>query len=1007
MDKMAKSEAVLVIGAGVAGIKTSLELAEAGHKVYLCERKPSIGGALIQMDKWFPDNHCSLCQMLPTLNRDKSDQFCLRRGVNHPNIELLYNTEVTELQGKAGDFKITLDTRSTGVDSQLCIGCGLCAEVCPIEMESQFDEGLGRRKAIDMSNPYATPHLYAIDWEKCTRCGECVSKCPTGAIQLEQKESIRQLQAGAIILSTGFEEFDPRLATQYGYRRYPNVITSIELERILSPGGPSYGELIRPSDGRTPASIAFLQCIGSRDSRRDYCSSACCMFAVKEATLIKQKWPQADVHIFFMDMRAFGKGYHRYYEHARDALGVQFTRCRVPVVKEDPRNHDLMLTVASEDDRPVRRQFEMVVLSVGQTPAPEFNELCQVLGVETNRWGFCQTRSLSLVETSREGIYICGSAGGPKDIADTMVEAGAAAGEAAKWLGSPAVRPTDKEPVEKPAEEPAPKTAVFLCGCGGEIASTLDLESVAEHLGKLPGVVHVETVPYLCRSEAFEAVRKRVKEHKGNRLVLGACTHISGQMLDELTTRVGLDPALVRVVNLREEVVWVHRDQLEKALAKAKSMLAMAIEDIRQQDCLPTSPMTVTPNALVIGGGMAGMTAALSIARHEIEVCLVEKSSELGGNLKDVYSTLESGDIRASLRDAIEQVQKNPRIHRHMDSEVAAANGYAGNFRVGIKGKDESINTVEAGAIIVATGGNEHRPTEYLYGQNQQVITQLELEKRLFAGELDSGGLRSVVMIQCVGSREKDRPYCSRICCSQALQNALKLKELNPGIEVNVLYRDMMSYGFKEAHYTRAREKGVRFIRYEPDRKPEVRQDGERLTVEIIESALGGTLRLEPDLLILSAGVIPGDNRTLADILAVALDEDGFFQEAEEKFRPVDFVKDGIYVCGLAHSPRGVEETIAQAQAAARRAVSLLTSKQLAAGRVISETVQRQCRKCEVCISVCPYGARARDDETDEIVVREALCQGCGACVVACPSGAAKIRGFRDRQVFALIDAAF
>jgi heterodisulfide reductase subunit A len=417
--------------------------------------------------------------------------------------------------------------------------------------------------------------------------------------------------------------------------------------------------------------------------------------------------------------------------------------------------------------------------------------------------------------------------------------------------------------------------------------------------------------------------------------------------------------------------------------------------------------MTVTPNALVIGGGVAGMTAALSIARHEIEVCLVEKSSELGGNLKDVYSTLESGDTRALLRDAIEQVQKTPRIHRHMDSEVVAANGYAGNFRVSIKGKDESINTVEAGAIIVATGGNEHRPTEYLYGQNRQVITQLELEKRLFAGELDSGGLRSVVMIQCVGSREKDRPYCSRICCSQALQNALKLKELNPGIEVNVLYRDMMSYGFKEAHYTRAREKGVHFIRYEPDRKPEVRQDGERLTVEMIEPVLGGTLRLEPDLLILSAGVIPGDNQTLADILAVALDEDGFFQEAEEKFRPVDFVKDGIYVCGLAHSPRGVEEAITQAQAAARRAVSLLTSKQLAAGRVISETVQRQCRKCEMCISVCPYGARAKDEETDEIVVREALCQGCGACVVACPSGAAKIRGFRDRQVFALIDAAF
>ena len=1007
MDKMAKSEAVLVIGAGVAGIKTSLELAEAGHKVYLCERKPSIGGALIQMDKWFPDNHCSLCQMLPTLNRDKSDQFCLRRGVNHPNIELLYNTEVTELQGKAGDFKITLDTRSTGVDPQLCIGCGLCAEVCPIEMESQFDEGLGRRKAIDMSNPYATPHLYAIDWEKCTRCGECVNKCPTGAIQLEQKESTRQLQAGAIILSTGFEEFDPRLATQYGYRRYPNVITSIELERILSPGGPSQGELIRSSDGRTPESIAFLQCIGSRDSRRDYCSSACCMFAVKEATLIKQAGPNTDVHIFFMDLRAFGKGYHRYYERARDELGVHFTRCRVPVVKEDPQTHDLMLTVASEEGLPVRRQFGMVVLSIGQTPAPEFNELCQVLGVETNRWGFCQTQPFSTVETSREGIYVCGSAAGPGDIADTVIEAGAAAGEAAQWLELPSTRPTEKEQVEKQAEEEAPKIAVFLCGCGGEIASTLDLESVAEHLGKLPGVVHVETVPYLCRSEAFEAVRKRVKEHKGNRLVLGACTHISGQMLDELTTRVGLYPALVRVVNLREDLVWVHRDQPDMALAKAKSLLAMAVEDVRQQDYLPISMSTVIPRALVIGGGIAGITAALSIAQRGIEVHLVERSSELGGNLREIHATLESGDTRALLKDDIEQISHSPDIHLHLESELVAVSGYAGNFRVSIKEKDGSLNALEAGAIIAATGGDEYHPAEYLYGQNKKVLTQRELEKRLFGGEIDANELSSVVMIQCVGSRDEDRPYCSRVCCSQALQNALKLKEANPGIEVNVLYRDMMSYGFKEAHYTRAREKGVQFIRYELNSKPEVTQDKERLLVELIEPVVGGRLVLEPDLVVLSTGIIPNDNSTLADILGVETDEDGFFCEAEEKFRPVDFLRDGIYVCGLAHSPRGIEETIAQAQAAARRAVSLLTSKQLAAGRVISETVQRQCRKCEMCITVCPYDARGRDEETGEIVVREALCQGCGACVVACPSGAAKIRGFRDRQVFSLIDAAF
>ncbi|KPK22430.1 MAG: hypothetical protein AMJ70_06050 [Dehalococcoidia bacterium SG8_51_3] len=1004
---MAKSDAVLVIGAGVAGMKASLDMAEAGHSVYLCERKPSTGGTLAQMDKWFPDNHCSMCQILPTLNSDKSFQTCLRRGLVHPNIELLLNTEITELQGEAGDFNVTVNTRSTGVDAQLCIGCGLCTEVCPVEVASRFDEGLGQQKAIDTSNPYVTPRQYAIDWEKCTLCGECVSKCPTQAINLEQKESTRQLHVGAVIVSTGFEEFDPRLAMQYGYQRYPNVITSIELERLLSPGGPSAGALVRSSDGRAPASIAFLQCVGSRDRRRDYCSSVCCMFAVKEATLIKKAWPQTDVHIFFMDLRAFGKGYYRYYERARDEFGVDFTRCRVPVVKEDPQNHNLVLTVASEDGAPTRHQFEMVVLSVGQTSAPQFREFCQKLGVEVGQWGFCRTQPFSTVETSREGICVCGSASGPKDIADTIVEAGAAASEASKWLSPPAARKTEKKEEEKEVGEKEPRTAALLCGCGGEIGSALDLEQLADNVGKLPGVVCVEQVPYLCYAETLETIKKRVKEHKVSRLLLGACACINKPVLDNFAAQVGVDPELIKMVNLREDIVWVHRDQPDKALTKANCLLAMALEYIRQQDYPPASLTSVTPGALVIGGGIAGMTAALSIAQHEIEVHLIERSSELGGNLKEVFSTLESGDTQPLLGDTVEQVSDNSHIHLHLESEVAAVSGYAGNFSVKIKEKDESLNTVEVGAIIVATGGDEYHTTEYQYGQDSRIITQHELEKSLSAGGLDPGGLSSVVMIQCVGSREKERPYCSRICCSQAVKNALKLKEANPEIEVNVLYRDVMTYGFKEEHYTRARENGVRFIRYEPDRKPEVKSDKEQLTVEVVEPVVGGTLVLEPDLVVLSTGVAPGENRAMADILTVNLDEDGFFQEAEEKFRPVDFLREGIYMCGLAHSPRGVEETIAQARAAARGAVSLLTSKQLEAGKIISETVQRQCRKCEMCIAVCPYDARVRDEETNEVVVLEALCQGCGACVVACPSGAAKIRGFRDRQVFSLIDAAF
>jgi len=1003
-----KEGAVLIIGAGVGGIKASLDLAEAGFKVYLCERSPNIGGTLVQLDKWFPDNHCGMCQVLPTFFRDSSSQFCLRRGLIHPNIEFLPVTEVKEVEGEAGNFQVTLNSRATGVNPELCIGCGLCAEVCPVETESKFNEGLEPRKAIYVPHPYTIPHLYIVDWDSCTKCGACVEKCPTQAIQLDEAEKVRQLPVGAVILSTGFEEFDPCLATQYGYKRYPNVITSIELERILSPGGPFKGELLRPSDSRTPRSVAFLQCIGSRDSQRNYCSSTCCMFALKEATLIKQANPQVDVHIFFLDLRAFGKGYHRYFEQVRDELGVKFTRCRVPVVKEDPQVKDLILSVIAENGALVKRQFELVVLSVGQTPAPQFRELCQVLGVELNKWGFCQTKLFSPIDTSREGVYVCGGASAPKDIADTLIEAGAAACQASKSLLPQRTRAISAKKPEKLAVEEEPRLGVFLCGCGEEISSVLDLEQLAEFSRQLPGVAYVEPVPYLCCREAWERIKEEVKEYKVNRLVLGACTpYVDAFLLKKPVEEIGLSSSLVQTANLREYVAWVHRDNPKAATEKAKSLLAMAIEAARSQESLPISSVAVNPRVLVIGGGLSGLTAALSIAQHGLEVHLVERSSELGGNLKQVYYTLEGGDTQTLLENITSQVKANHLIHLSMETEVAEVSGYAGNFAVSLRDKDSRLHSLEVGAIIVATGGEEYRPTEYLYGQSKQVITQRELERKLFSAELELESIKSVVMIQCVGSREKERPYCSRTCCSQALKNALRLKDKNPEIEINILYRDMMSYGFVEEYYTQAREKGVTFIRYELGGKPEVRQDGKGLAVEVAEPVLGGKLVLEPDLVVLSPALIPPDNTPLAQILGVDLNEDGFFQEAEVKFRPVDFLTEGIFVCGLAHSPRRITESIAQAQAAAQRAVSLLARERLESGKVVSEIIQRQCSKCELCVKVCPYGARVKDEETNEVVVREALCQGCGTCVVACPSGAAKLRGFKDKQILSLIDAIF
>lgn len=1000
--------AVLVIGAGIGGIKCSLDLAESGFKVYLCDRSPNIGGTLSQLDKWFPDNHCGMCQILPIFSRDESSQFCLRRGLVHPNIELWPLTEVEKVEGEAGDFLVTLSIRPRGVKEELCIGCDLCAQVCPIEVENEFNEGLVMRKAIYLRHPLAMPNTYTIDWDSCTKCGDCVGRCPTAAIDLSQEEEIRKLRVGAIVLATGFEEFRPQPLTQYGYKRYPNVITSIELERMLSASGPFEGKLVRPSDGQAPRSMAFLQCVGSRDRERDYCSSACCMYALKEAMLAKEANPDLDIHIFFMDLRAFGKGYHRYYEKAKEDFGVKFTRCRIPQIKQDPKRQNLLLTAKAENGLE-RHEFELVVLSIGQTPSPRFLRLSQILGIELNRWGFCETGEFAPVETSREGIYVCGSASAPKDIADTLVEAGAAACQASILLSShrnelvgPKVYPEELDISEEEA-----RVAIFLCRCGEEIASAVNMEDMVQFARGLPEVVYAKETPYLCLKDNLEGVKRSVKDEKANRVVLAACSALPYERLFvDAIREAGLNPSLLELVDLREQLSWIHKDRQREATEKGKSLLAIALEKVRAQEPLPLLWHGVEHQALVIGGGLAGLTAALSLAEQGFEAHLVERTAELGGNLRDIYTTLDKGDPQALLKDLVKKAEQNPLTHLHKETEIVRASGYAGNFEVVLRDKDSTLLPIKVGAIIIATGGEAHEPTEYLYGQSEKVITQRELERGLASGKLDPKGLRSVVMIQCVGSRDEERPYCSRVCCTQALKNALNLKEKNPEIDIFVLYRDVMSYGFKEEYYSQAREKGVLFINYEVAHKPQVEISGEALEVQVFEPVLGGNLKIVPDLVVLSPAMVPNDNRELAQMLDLELTEEGFFKEAEIKFRPVDFLTDGIFVCGLAHSPRGIAETISQAQAAGQRAASLLARERLESGRIISEVNERRCSGCELCISVCPYSARAKDEERGVVLVIGALCQGCGACAAICPNGAAKLRGFTERQVFSMVDAA-
>jgi len=991
-----KSDSALVIGAGIAGIKASLDLAEQGFRVTLCDRKAYAGGALLQLDQWFPDDHCGMCKVLPVFSRDAVSQYCLRRGLVHPNITVLGGADVVKVDGKAGRFTATLKTASAGIKADLCIGCGKCAEVCPVEAAAEFNRGMTKRKAAYLPNPLSLSKTYRIDPRICTRCGACAEVCPTRAVDLSRQDEEQPFAAGAIILATGFEEFDAAAASQYGYGRFPNVITGLDLERMLSGSGPTGGELVRPSDHQRPKSVAFLQCVGSRTLSRHYCSSACCMIALKEAMMVKKAYPDADVCIFFMDLRAFGKGYHRYYDKARDEMGIRFIRCRVPRVMQNFKTKEVAFHSVSDQSGIINENFDLVVLSAGQSPSGHLGTVADRLGLELTPSGFCRTGSFSPVESNRAGIFVCGTASGPKDIAESLTEASAAAAQAALLL-SPAPEPDIGAPVSEAGDDA--KTAVIVCNCGGEIGNVIDTGELTAFGRDLPGVVHAAEISVLCREDVLEKTREDIARAGAGRVIVAGCPAPGPQNL------FGHRPT--EIVNIREGLAWVHREQPAQALRKAKAMLAMAASKMRlAAPSVPSVPSPVKPGALVIGGGLAGLTSALLIAGRGHGVDLVEKTGDLGGNLRQISATLEGADVQALLQNLVQRVAETRQITLWKETEVEKITGHAGDFRITLKGMDSQPREIGAGAVVIAAGAEASKPAEYLYGRDESVITQRELEEQIHGGRIDPGKLRSLTMIQCVGSRNAERPYCSRICCAEALKNALRLKRDNPALAITVLYRDLMSYGFMEEYYTLAREKGVIFARYDLDHLPEVSRVEGLLTVKTPDAVLGQTLELTPDLLVLSTAVVPVGAAALAEAIDTELTEDGFFREAEAKFRPVDLIRDGIFVCGLAHSPRNIPETIVQAAAAAGRASLILGKSSLASGRSVSAVNETWCSACELCVSACPYGARMMNPVKNAAMVIEALCQGCGACVSACPNKAAMLSDRSDRQIFAALDAA-
>ncbi|UCG36893.1 MAG: CoB--CoM heterodisulfide reductase iron-sulfur subunit A family protein [Candidatus Bathyarchaeota archaeon] len=995
-----KIGSVMVVGGGVAGIQASLDLADSGFKVYLLDKSSSIGGVMAELDKTFPTNDCSMCILAPKL---------VATG-RHPNISLITNAELVDLKGQAGNFLVKFRKRSRYVDEERCNGCGLCSQKCPVEALDTFNEGLSNRSAIYVEYPQAVPLKYIIDREKCIGCGTCEEVCKAKAIAYDQQDTETTLSVGSIILAPGFEPFDARVKSELGYGKFPNVVTSIEFERILSASGPYGGLALRPSDGEVPRKLAFIQCVGSRDAQinRDYCSAACCMYGIKEAIIAKEHVPVAlDCTLFYMDIRAHGKEFDAYYNRAQDEFGIRFVRSRVANITEDPKTNNLHLYYVEEEE-PTTEEFDMVVLSVGMQPPAEASKLANIFGIELNGQKFCQTRMFSPVETSRPGVFVCGAFSSPKDIPESVAQASGAAAKAMSIIASERGKEivAKEYPPERDVSQEEPRIGVFVCHCGINISGTVSVPEVVDFATKLPSVVYGEANLYTCSQDTQGMIKEKIQEHNLNRVIVASCTPRTHEALFRETVREsGLNPYLFEMANIRDQCSWVHVHQPKEATEKAKDLIRSVVAKARLLKPLRRPVINVTPTGLVIGGGVSGMTAALELANQGFDVHLVERTKNLGGHLREIRYTLEGENPREHLDSLVTQVLENGRIHVYLDSEVAEVNGFVGNFKSKIN-SESGEKEVEHGVVIVATGAKEYVPTEYLYGNAPGVVTQRELEEMLFNGAFKA---ESVVMIQCVGARTRERPNCARICCGQAIKNALRIKETSPETDVYVLYKDVRSYGFKEKYYRKAASKGVIFVNYNDDRKPEVSSDGGKLKVLFWEPIIKEEITLEPDTVVLSAAVSPNpDSKRVSEMLKVPLTKDGFFLEAHMKLRPVDFQTDGVFLCGMAHSPKFIDESICQACAAAARASTILSKKTLEMEGIIADVDEDLCSGCRICEHLCPYSAIEMNEKQTKVTahVLEALCKGCGVCGTACPTKAITLGHFTTGEILAQVKAA-
>ncbi len=852
----------------------------------------------------------------------------------------------------------------------------------------------------------------------CSECLSCVYKCAAGAINHDDIERVEQIEIGSVILASGFEPYDASLSSEYGYGRFANVITSMQFERVLSPSGPYAGHLLRPSDGHEPKRIAWIQCVGSRQQDRNWCSAVCCMYATKQAIITQEHAPETECTIFFIDFRAYGKGFDAYYERAKEA-GVRYVRAMPSMIRQAGETENLQVLYCLPDGRTITEEFDMVVLSVGLQPPGGMANLASEIGVQLTPDGFCSTTNLSPLDTTREGVYVCGPLAEPKDIPEAVMSASAAAAKTMSLLAEG--RHTLVQPREYPPETDvsgqSARVGVFVCHCGTNIAGVVDVGAVTAYAQTLPDVVYADKYMFTCSTDSQANIRKAIKENNLNRVVVASCTPRTHEPLFQENIRhAGLNFYLFEMANIRDQCSWVHRDNPKEATEKAKDLVRISVAKARLLEPLERKSLEFDHDALVIGGGLAGMTAALELADQGFRVSLVEREDSLGGNMRHLHSLLTHTNPQAYLRNLIQRTVEHPKISTYLGAEITSFEGSIGKFRSTLKVGNGSVDEiiVNHGVVIVATGAQPYQPTEYLYDQDQRVLTQMELETLIAEAPHEIQSLKSVAMIQCVGSRNSEHAYCSRLCCSQAVKNGLEIKKISPETEVYILYRDIRTYGLLEKYYRQARDSGVIFLRFEDEAPPQVTADGD-LRIRVHDAMLDEEVVLDVDRVVLSVAVVArSDSDQLAQLLKVPRTKDGFFQEAHLKLAPVDFATDGIFLCGMAHYPKkAVTETVIQAKAAAGRASTVLSQRVIEIEPMISHVVEAKCDGCAYCVDPCPFNAISLIEYQNEagqtkkrVVVDESICKGCGTCQATCPKDAIFVWHFKLAQLRAMTMAA-